>query len=94
MKKTIRLINNERVKTYLASAKGCTGAVDICTSFDQADCFTNAYDSCAKDQAACSASAIDICEYIDQGLCTGAGTVDRCTYRDTDNCENGNYDYN
>lgn len=94
MKKTIRLINNERVKVCVVGAKGCTSTADICSIFDQAHCLSNAYDSCAKDYATCSSNAIDICEYIDQGACSGAGTVDRCTYTDMNGCSGGNYDYN
>ena len=75
-KKFIKLINNERLKTKVASEKGCvSSAVDVCIAIDAAMCSANSYDKCYKDYAACTKGADDICT-VDVTACFGAGAQD------------------
>lgn len=84
MKKTIRLINDERRNTSILSQKAvhdyasCSdGANDVCYYIDNAGCSTYANDVCNKDYAACIEGAQDICtNYRDIDLCIGAGNYD------------------
>ena len=77
-KKMIRLINNERINTKIASQKACsTGADDHCVYEDNAHCTTYAYDYCHKDYAACRNGADDVCyANYDYTVCVGPGTED------------------
>ena len=81
-KKTIKLVNNERIATKISSVKACaTTSYDVCgvDGYDVATCHTYAFDECGKDYQYCSEGADDICVYIDRGsVCSGAGTVDKC----------------
>ena len=78
VKKVIKLVNNERTNSKLASQKACgAGSVDSCpVSYDYADCTTYAYDVCTKeDHAGCYNGADDVCT-IDNYACSGAGAED------------------
>ena len=80
-KRTLKLINNERINVRVASKKaasGCDGtSVDVCPgSNDYAHCGTYAYDKCtSQDYAACQEGAEDRCS-IDRDACIGAGSRD------------------
>ena len=77
-KKILKLVNNERTNSKLASQKACeAGSVDTCpVSYDYADCATYAYDECIKeDHAGCYDGADDICGN-DIDACSGAGVDD------------------
>lgn len=83
MKKTVKLINNERINYAILSnkANGCIGgALDICDRIDVSKCDTYAYDYCTKeDRASCDAGAKDICTYdYDSHNCSGPGAEDDC----------------
>ena len=79
-KRTLKLINNERINVHVASKKAVTGcdstSEDICTNLDYAHCGIYAYDKCTvKDLAACQEGAEDRCS-IDRDACIGAGSND------------------
>ena len=79
-RRTLKLINNERINVHVASKKAVTGcdgtSVDICKGLDYAHCRTYAYDKCTvKDLAACQEGAEDTCS-IDRDACIGAGSND------------------
>ncbi len=78
MKKTINLINNERLNSKIVGTKACaSGAYDFCegSTHDFAQCTTYAYDVCVKDHAGCFAGAHDTC-VIDTTACSGPGAED------------------
>lgn len=70
---SLKLINDEKKKARILSAKACVtdnavcsnGATDICQSLDYAGCYGNStYDYCKYiDAAYCSNSAFDSCYY-------------------------------
>ena len=82
---SLKLINDEKKKASILSAKACTiddavcknGAVDICYSTDLAGCYgTGSYDYCKYlDAAACLAGATDTC-LSDYDVCIGNNTFD------------------
>ena len=79
-RRTLKLINNERINVRVASKKAVTQcdstSKDYCYSYDYAHCGTYAYDKCAsQDYAACQEGADDICS-IDRDACIGAGSRD------------------
>jgi len=85
MKKVIKLINNERVKRSVMSAKAslypCEDptATDVCTvvNYDNAHCTVGATDLCTKDLAACTKYAVDYCDPgYDVHACIGSGNTD------------------
>ena len=77
-KKIIKLINNEKTKTNLNSAKACDlMSSDECSEKDNAECTLHATDTCTKDHAACSFEATDICTY-DFDSCSGVNEYDTC----------------
>lgn len=78
MKKTIKLVNNERLNTNIQAAKACDiTSVDICSIIDNSGCMVYAYDVCGKDYKSCSEGADDYCSYIDNNTpCVGAGQID------------------
>ena len=63
VKKTIKLINNERLSVRAKAIKGCDNtSADICYSNDFASCLVYSTDICAKqDLAACINNAVDVC---------------------------------
>ena len=61
--KFLKLVNDERQLTRIASAKSCTvGATDFCVSIDNAHCWGWAKDLCVIDETACSFWSDDICD--------------------------------
>jgi len=61
-KKTIKLVNDERLNTRVISSKSCETGTDHCYSVDNAECSTFSIDVCAiKDFAACYNWSTDIC---------------------------------
>lgn len=73
-KKTIRLINNERMNRGVISPKGCdNSSYDNCWTEDFSHCMVHSYDFCKfKDLAACYHSATD--------YCASDGDFHACTY--------------
>lgn len=77
---SLKLINDEKKKAKILSAKACTidnaacsnGATDVCMTTDLAGCYgSGSYDYCKYfDAAACTYGSYDICEY-DQAACHG-----------------------
>ena len=80
----LKLINDEKKKTIVFSAKACTidnadcapGEIDVCLTLDIAGCYGN--------------SSYDYCKYVDAALCI-AGSFDYCNY-DYQACHNGSND--
>lgn len=81
-KKTIKLINNERINPRITAERACsTSIADNCTQtgYDYATCISWAYDKCGKDYTGCREGAHDICTYVDDDRpCSGSGVVDTC----------------
>ena len=77
-KKTIRLINNERMNRKVISSKGCdTSSTDICVSEDFSNCLIHSFDYCkSKDLAACYHDSDD--------YCASNGDFHACTYGHND----------
>lgn len=75
MKKTIKLINNERLNTKLTSQKACLAdSYDYCSGgIDIYACMSNSYDVCNKDYASCSGESYDLCEQTDLDVCIAGG---------------------
>lgn len=80
MKKTIKLINNERTNVKVLAAKACeSGSYDICeTNIDNAKCSVESYDLCYKDYAACTNNSYDNCSVEDHQGCY-TGVMDNCS---------------
>jgi len=78
VKKTVKLINNERLCSKVASEKACDAtSIDSCLYEDHAECVVYAEDTCRKDHAGCFEGAHDVCySYRDTDLCFGAGESD------------------
>ena len=79
-KRTLKLINNERINVRVASKKAVftcdSTSEDICWHIDNAHCGTYAYDKCTvEDYAACQEGAEDRCS-VDRDACIGAGGND------------------
>ena len=79
-KRTLKLINDERINVRVASKKAVefcdSTSKDICLNRDYAHCGTYAYDKCtSQDYAACQEGAEDTCS-IDRDACIGAGSND------------------
>ena len=75
MKKTIKLVNNERINAKIASIKACDAtSYDVCTVLneDNAECKQYSYDRCGKDYALCYSNGYDLCYNIDNTACTGS----------------------
>ena len=71
VKKVIKLVNNERRNSKLASQKACVAtATDECVYVDNATCSSHALDDCVKDYAGCYEYAKDVC-YTDTTACGG-----------------------
>ena len=71
-RKTIKLINDERMHARNVSAKGCdNSSTDYCYSDDFAICVIHSIDICAtKDLAACYSHSVDVCaNENDVGAC-------------------------
>ena len=65
-KRVIKLINNERLSTNIASVPTCDDtSINNCERLDLALCTVNSYDACGKDFYSCSADKTDYCYYID-----------------------------
>ena len=64
--KFLKLVNDERKLTRIASAKSCTvPANDLCVLQDDATC-TGSYDYCIIDKVGCPITEVDICD-VDLG---------------------------
>lgn len=82
---SLKLINDEKKKARILSAKACTtdnaecteGAIDRCYGTDLAGCYGNgSYDYCKYiDAALCLGGARDTCEY-DYDMCIGHNEID------------------
>jgi len=73
VKKTLKLINNERLSIRAKAAKGCDStSADQCYDNDFAACYIYSTDICTKkDLASCFNHAIDVCaENIDIKPCS------------------------
>ena len=60
-KKIIKLINNERITTKIASAKACDATSEDHCKYDYAMCTIGSYDLCVKDYAGCTNHSFDYC---------------------------------
>ena len=82
---SLKLINDEKKKARILSAKACVtdnaacsnGATDVCMATDLAGCYgSGSYDYCKYlDAAACTYGAYDSCER-DFAACHGIGNKD------------------
>ena len=82
---SLKLINDEKKKARILSAKACVtdnaacsnGATDVCMATDLAGCYgSGSYDYCKYlDAAACTYGAYDSCER-DFAACHGNGNND------------------
>lgn len=63
VKKTLKLINNERLSLRAKAAKGCDStSTDHCYSYDLAECTLFSTDICNKyDLKPCHENSIDMC---------------------------------
>lgn len=74
IKKIIKLVNDERLKTTETSGKSCDpGSTDYCYSKDNAFCTVYSVDICViKDAAGCIGGSEDVCaKEWDTSACTG-----------------------
>ena len=77
-KRIIKLINNERKNSKLASSKACDStSTDICHTLDSGHCSIHSFDECDKDYSGggCTSYGYDYCNK-DHAGCTGG--YDRC----------------
>ena len=78
IKKIIKLINDERLKTTAMSGKSCdSGSTDHCYSQDQSECVIHSIDICVvKDSAGCYIGSEDVCAQVEDTYACHGGQVD------------------